>query len=621
MAVTSGFFDSVSGDRKYNALQMSSIFDGVISDGVINGYLSSLEVIASGVANTIVVGSGRAWFDHTWIYNDSALSITLTNAPGSGTRVDAIVIDVNRTSGVRAATIVKVDGPGGATKPTLVNTTDRKQYALAYVTRAAGLAMVQSGSIENARGTTATPYSRVRVSDVEISTLANSTTLADTDVLLKQTPGSLSVKITAATLRSLIVNISKFTSVSIVNDTDLVHTRTSGGANQQITAANFRNQLFQISKFTSVTTVADSDIFYKENASGARHSIIASSFRQQIVDISKFTTNTSVAGTDFALIRSGSNNRNITIANLSRWVSNSKTFLEYPLITNPGTNLNWSDTFAISRDSAQPAYRVSLENIRESIFRGAHGHRSMYRGSSLGTSISTAQANEIAAGSFSGLWIGDYWTIGGFNFRIVDLNYYSSTSGAVSSYNHVVVMPDAASLETALWHNTSANVSYFSSYIDKLCGSTLGGGGSPPPAASVNAWYSALSSNAKTDSYRNVIASSVVNSGGRVTSVDVLPRFAALPTERQIFGTHTMEPTTSELSVAITRTYDSIQFAAFRANPVFKSAFSNGNWWLRDITSGTQAAYVSTSGLLYNGIRNNTGTPYMVRPVMCLAVR
>ena len=34
MAVTYGFYDSTGGDRKYNALQMGSIFDGIIQDGV-----------------------------------------------------------------------------------------------------------------------------------------------------------------------------------------------------------------------------------------------------------------------------------------------------------------------------------------------------------------------------------------------------------------------------------------------------------------------------------------------------------------------------------------------------------------------------------------------------------
>lgn len=34
MAVTYGFFNSVNGDRKYNADQMSSYFDGLVTDGV-----------------------------------------------------------------------------------------------------------------------------------------------------------------------------------------------------------------------------------------------------------------------------------------------------------------------------------------------------------------------------------------------------------------------------------------------------------------------------------------------------------------------------------------------------------------------------------------------------------
>ena len=34
MALTSGFYNSINGDRTYNAEQMSSIFDGIINDGV-----------------------------------------------------------------------------------------------------------------------------------------------------------------------------------------------------------------------------------------------------------------------------------------------------------------------------------------------------------------------------------------------------------------------------------------------------------------------------------------------------------------------------------------------------------------------------------------------------------
>ena len=34
MSVTSGFFNSFNHDRRYNAEQMSAIFDGIINDGV-----------------------------------------------------------------------------------------------------------------------------------------------------------------------------------------------------------------------------------------------------------------------------------------------------------------------------------------------------------------------------------------------------------------------------------------------------------------------------------------------------------------------------------------------------------------------------------------------------------
>ena len=34
MAFTYGFFNSLNGDRKYTAEQLSSIFDGLITDGV-----------------------------------------------------------------------------------------------------------------------------------------------------------------------------------------------------------------------------------------------------------------------------------------------------------------------------------------------------------------------------------------------------------------------------------------------------------------------------------------------------------------------------------------------------------------------------------------------------------
>lgn len=48
MSVTYGFYNSIKGDRKYNALEMSSIFDGIIVDGVYMSIGDALNVKSSG---------------------------------------------------------------------------------------------------------------------------------------------------------------------------------------------------------------------------------------------------------------------------------------------------------------------------------------------------------------------------------------------------------------------------------------------------------------------------------------------------------------------------------------------------------------------------------------------
>lgn len=82
----------------------------------------------------------------------------------------------------------------------------------------------------------------------------------------------------------------------------------------------------------------------------------------------------------------------------------------------------------------------------------AGAHHSIYRGKYLGSSVTTAQYAEISAGTFNDLYIGDYWTIGGINYRIADFNYYYG--GAIASTNHVVIVPDT-SLYTAKMNDTA----------------------------------------------------------------------------------------------------------------------------------------------------------------------
>lgn len=160
MAVSSGFFNSVNHDRLYDAEQVSSLFDGIILDGVYQNFGEGFRVVANSEVNdSVIVKTGRAWFDHTWTYNDSDLVIQLDPPNSMLQRVDAIVIDVNREQGTRKNSVICVKGSlGESTPPTLVNTTLHRQYPLAYVNMKAGSSsIISQANITNKIGSDECP--------------------------------------------------------------------------------------------------------------------------------------------------------------------------------------------------------------------------------------------------------------------------------------------------------------------------------------------------------------------------------------------------------------------------------------------------------------------------------
>ena len=69
-------------------------------------------------------------------------------------------------------------------------------------------------------------------------------------------------------------------------------------------------------------------------------------------------------------------------------------------------------------------------------------HNSVYRGKYLGTSVTDAQWTAIRNGTFEDLYIGDYWTIDGINYRIAAFDYYYRTGDTSCDTHHVVLVPD-----------------------------------------------------------------------------------------------------------------------------------------------------------------------------------
>lgn len=159
MSVLSGFFNSLNGDRKYNAAQMSAIFDGLIIDGVFASIGTAFAVKAAG-GLTVNVGIGKAWFDHTWTVNDSILPMTAPEAEVLLDRIDAVVLEVNGMKSVRENTIKFVKGnPSSApSRPTLTNEGNVHQYPLCYIYRKYGTAVINQADITPMVGTESTPF-------------------------------------------------------------------------------------------------------------------------------------------------------------------------------------------------------------------------------------------------------------------------------------------------------------------------------------------------------------------------------------------------------------------------------------------------------------------------------
>ena len=161
MALTYGFYNSVDGDRTYDAIQMGQIFDGIITDGVYATFLKAMVVKASDNPSEVIVQPGRCWFNHTWTYIDADYPITAPAPEVILDRVDALVIDINTENAFRENSLVWVQGTPSSLnpeRPTLIKSVTHNQYPLCYVYRKAGTTMIYAADITNAVGTSETPF-------------------------------------------------------------------------------------------------------------------------------------------------------------------------------------------------------------------------------------------------------------------------------------------------------------------------------------------------------------------------------------------------------------------------------------------------------------------------------
>lgn len=153
MALFSGYFNSINGDRKYNAETMSKYFSGIISKGVLQNYLNAFQVVTAG-AMAVTVQSGRAYFsDGRWIENTTPINLTLDSADVLLGRIDRIVLRMDNTSEARNCSIIIKKGTAASSPvaPMLENTGSIEELSLAAISIPALTETVTQSNITDER--------------------------------------------------------------------------------------------------------------------------------------------------------------------------------------------------------------------------------------------------------------------------------------------------------------------------------------------------------------------------------------------------------------------------------------------------------------------------------------
>lgn len=155
MAITYGFFNAIKQsngtyDRIYNADQMSTYFEGLVSDGVYESVDDAMQVLA-GTGMQVQVGAGRAIIDSKWLKNTAAYPLTINAAHVTLNRYTAIVIRLDLSA--RTISIVTKDGENATApiKPTMTNSETVKEMCLAYVYVGRGVTTITQANIEDTR--------------------------------------------------------------------------------------------------------------------------------------------------------------------------------------------------------------------------------------------------------------------------------------------------------------------------------------------------------------------------------------------------------------------------------------------------------------------------------------
>lgn len=263
-------------------------------------------------------------------------------------------------------------------------------------------------------------------------------------------------------------------------------------------------------------------------------------------------------------------------------------------------------TFANFRAKAVEGTEAKIAPL---LFNNAGAHNAIYRGKSLGSTVTTAQYAAIKAGTFDDLYIGDYWTIGGVNYRIAAFDYYLNSGDTSCTTHHVVIVPDTC-LYNAQMHNTSSG-----GYEGGAANTTAGGYvGSDMYKSNLEQAKTTIKSafSGHVLKHRIYLTNAVAN--GRASGGAWCDSEVDLMCEQMVYGSGIFSPVSDGSNVPANYRVEKSQLPLFQHEP--SRICNRNNWWLRDVITASNFALVSYNGLAgYDYASASLG----VRPAFCIS--
>lgn len=244
-----------------------------------------------------------------------------------------------------------------------------------------------------------------------------------------------------------------------------------------------------------------------------------------------------------------------------------------------------AQTDAVAIDGASGTRRLSMTQafgrLADTFAQNAYFHRNIYRGQKLGNSFTSGQKNAIRSGTFDNLYIGDYWTDGGTDWIIADMDYWygiGRNSATLIRTHHVNIIP-RLSMGTSVMNTTATNEGGYA-------------------AANIRSKFAGIVSQVNNFFGGGALLNaprvfSTGSDGGMATTMNWIDVCTCeLMSERMVYGSPVFEiqngkpasASNQNSAFAWNHTTDMNQLALFRLAPRFRMASGDGQidngWWL-----------------------------------------